>query len=478
MKRLLRNSWIFVASCLLAAILATVAATVFGSSLLFAGRGATASASIGEYLWAVGKYRAQLDELEIQTVRYASGMERDLARMARTYQELEAKYQLMVSLSLDASSGEVGRSNRASEGILRELMMRVREDVAGMQNGHDDGAALSRHLEELRRATEESATTTHFAEMQRLRSSLSSDEDRRQRLLKCWLVLWTALVLGPIGYLLEQRRWRKAQRACDEAAQARSRELALLREEVFAKTTVLGIVSHELKSPLQTIISSVDLLASRIKTPRELEVIERLNSGASRLQAHMQDLIEYARLESGRVALRRNEFGPNELVKRVLNDLKFEAEGKGLVLTQVGPQSDYMVVADAHRLQQILTNLVSNAIKYASEGAISVASELVLEKDSDRAPWQLKLTVEDAGPGIAPENLPHLFEPFTQLENSVARRLDGAGLGLAIVQRLVGLLGGTVTVESELGHGTRFCVMVPVDLLSSANGVREGTPSE
>lgn len=478
MKRLLRNSWIFVASCLLAAILATVAATVFGSSLLFAGGGSTSSASIGEYLWAVGKYRAQLDELEIRTVRYVSGMERDPARLARTYQELEAKYQLMVSLSQDASSGEIGRSSRATESILRELMVRVREDVSGMQYGHDDGAALARHLDELRRATEDAATTTHFAEMQRLRSTLSSDEDRRQRLLKCWLVLWTALVLGILGYLLEQRRLRKAQRACEEASQVRSRELALLREEVFAKTTVLGIVSHELKSPLQTIISSVDLLASRIKSPRELEVIERLNSGASRLQAHMQDLVEYARLESGRVALRRNEFAPNDLVKRVLNDLRFEAEGKGLVLTQVGPKSDYMIVADAHRIQQILTNLVSNAIKYASEGAISVASELVLEKESERAPWQLRLTVEDAGPGIAPESLPHLFEPFTQLDNSAARRLDGAGLGLAIVQRLVGLLGGVVTVESELGQGTRFCVMLPIDLLTSANGAREGAPQE
>jgi signal transduction histidine kinase len=135
-----------------------------------------------------------------------------------------------------------------------------------------------------------------------------------------------------------------------------------------------------------------------------------------------------------------------------------------------------MIIADAHRIQQILTNLVSNAIKYASEGAISVASELVLEKESERAPWQLRLTVEDAGPGIAPESLPHLFEPFTQLDNGAARRLDGAGLGLAIVQRLVGLLGGTVTVESELGQGTRFCVLLPVDLLTAAHGAREGAP--
>ncbi|MRW90052.1 hypothetical protein GJ699_08665 [Duganella sp. FT80W] len=476
MKRLLRYSWILVASCLLAAMLATIAATIFGSSLLFAGRDATASASIGEYLWAVSKFRGQLDELEIRTIRYASGLEHDTSRLARSYQELEAKYQLLTSQLREAGTGNIARSGQATDGILRELMLRVQADLTSLQEGRDDGDGLALHLEELRRAAEDAATTAHFEEIQRLRSSLSGDEDRRRGLFKCWLVLWTALVLGLLTYLIEQRWYRKAQHACDELTQKHSREMARLREEVFAKTTVLGIVSHELKSPLQTIISSVDLLASRIKTARELEVIERLNSGASRLQAHMQDLTEYARLESGRVALRRNEFTPNELVKRVLNDLKFQAEGKGLGLEQAGPRSDYMIVADAHRIQQILTNLVSNAIKYASAGPVTVSSELVLEKESDQAPWQLKLTVEDAGPGIAPENLPHLFEPFTQLDNGASRRLDGAGLGLAIVQRLVALLGGKVTVVSELGRGTRFCVLLPVDLLTSSGGAQPGAP--
>lgn len=477
MKRLLRNSWSFVTICLVTAVVASVAATIFGSGLLFgASGGATVGASINEYLWALGKYRSQVDELEIRTVRYMGGVDADPARLARSYQELESKYRLMLSLSQDRSTADP--SGHGTEGILRDLMVRVRDGVAGVQAGQADGAGLASHLEELRRAAEDVATTAHFAEMQRLRSSLSSDEERRQRLLKCWLVLWTALVLALLGHLADLRRARKLQREYGEGMQARERELALLREEVFAKTTVLGIVSHELKSPLQTIISSVDLLASRVKSPRELEVIERLNSGASRLQAHMQDLTEYARLEAGRVELRVSEFAPNDLVKRVLGDLKFDAEGKGLRLAQTGAKSDYRVLADAHRIQQILTNLVSNAIKYTSEGTISAASELVLEKNNERAPWQLHLTVADDGPGIAPESLPRLFEPFTQLDNGAARRLDGAGLGLAIVKRLVGLLGGTIAVKSELGHGTCFHVMLPVDLITSTHRAEGDAPTD
>jgi len=479
MKRLLRNSWIFVASCLVAAVLATIGASVFGSGLLFGGgTGATVSASIGEYLWALGKYRSQLDELEVRTIRYATGMEPDPARVVRSYRELEAKYQLLAALPPDAGAGDALRAGRGADGNLHELMLRVRDDVMALHSPRDDVSALGRHLDELRRAAEEVATTTHFAEMQRLRASLSSDEERRQRLFKCWVVLWTALLLGVVAYFVDWRRVRRFQRTCAESAEAGARELAQLREEVFAKTTVLGIISHELKSPLQTIISSVDLLANRVKTPRELEVLERLNSGASRLQAHMQDLTEYARLESGRVSPRRMEFAPNELVKRVLNDLKFAAEGKGVRLVQVGPKSDYVIVADAHRIQQILTNLVSNAIKYASEGEIAVTAELVLDKHSERAPWHLRLTVEDDGPGIAPEYLPRLFEPFMQLDNSGGRRLDGAGLGLAIVQRLARLLEGTISVESELGHGTRFTVVVPVDLITSSRTMQEDAHEE
>ncbi|WEF31559.1 sensor histidine kinase [Pseudoduganella chitinolytica] len=473
MKRLLHKIWKLVVLCLATALAAMVVATYYGSELLLAPvQGTASSASLDEYAWALGQYQAQLDRLEVQAVRYATKLDPDRAKLRKERELLEGAYR-MLQLSRGPDSSGQGTLARDSVASLDRFMGLVRSDTERVEYDPAHIGVLGMHCDEVRQALGNYLTAARYADVQRLRTDQADFLDRREGLLISWMVLWAAILLALVGFLFDVRRTRTALRMSRESLRQQEKTIALLQEEVFAKTTILGTISHELKIPLQTIISSVDLLANRIKAPREVEVIERLNSGASRLQAQMQDLTDYARLDSGRMGLRRIEFVPHELVKRVLTDLKDAAERKGLQLVQHGGRSNAVVATDAHRIQQILTNLVTNAIKYSSKGAIQVSAELKLDKEQRSAPWLLELSVADSGPGIAQADLPYVFEPFTQIEQDGTRRLDGAGLGLAIVKKLVDLFEGTIAVQSELGRGSRFTVSLPVSLVTEAKGAQE-----
>ncbi|MCB9685309.1 MAG: sensor histidine kinase [Alphaproteobacteria bacterium] len=218
-----------------------------------------------------------------------------------------------------------------------------------------------------------------------------------------------------------------------------------------AKTTFLAGVSHELRTPLNAILGYAELLLEDDGLAEEPRGdVERIRSAAGDLLSLINDLLDLARLESGRISLVLEDLDPSALCREVAEGLGpvVAARGNRLVL-ELG--SCPPVRADRQRLRQVLVNLLGNAAKFTSDGLITVRT-----RAGGEDVW---IEVEDTGAGMAPELVPLIFRPFERLPGS--ERREGTGLGLAIVARLLDALGGRVEVDSALGRGSRFTVRLP-----------------
>ncbi len=265
-----------------------------------------------------------------------------------------------------------------------------------------------------------------------------------------WLI--GVLAIG-YGFFLMRRRVEDANASLQESRKATEEA----RRAVMAKNNFLAMIGHELRTPAQTIQSSIQFLDLRRADAKYREAMERLKSAARQSEALMRDLTDFARLESGKMPLREIPFNPSDVLKRLVSNYQPSANHKGLTIAGEYKNTRVSIVSDEYRFQQIATNLVTNAIKYSDKGTISVKlSYPVGEKTV------LRLIVEDCGPGIRKEYLDTIFEPFSQDDQSNTRKHDGAGMGLAIVSGLVKLMGGSISVSNGSVHGARFTVKLPV----------------
>lgn len=235
-----------------------------------------------------------------------------------------------------------------------------------------------------------------------------------------------------------------------------------------SKDEFLAMLSHELRTPMNAILGWVQLLRSgdvaAAESERGLEVIERNTKSQVRL---IDDLLDVSRIVSGKLRIETKDTDPVPLVLAAVEAMRPLADKGGLSLRCAIRTSGLTVVADAGKLQQIMTNLLSNAVKFTPpRGEIEVSV--------DRAEGQAVISVRDTGKGIDPDFLPHVFDRFRQADSSITRQHGGLGLGLAIVRHLIELHGGEVVAESEgVGHGTLFTVRLPLTkaiAASAANG--------
>jgi CheY-like chemotaxis protein/anti-sigma regulatory factor (Ser/Thr protein kinase) len=219
------------------------------------------------------------------------------------------------------------------------------------------------------------------------------------------------------------------------------------------------MVSHELRTPLTAIIGYSRLLIRQVHgtlTPKQLEHQEAIFRSAQRLTELINDLLDVSRLEAGRIELEPRPVELRPIVDQVMSVVAAAAHAKRIRVSNEVPRALPRAQADSTRLQQILVNLVGNAIKFTPhEGAVRITGG----QQRDR----LFVAVEDNGVGIAKEELARIWDPFYQVESSLRRRHGGSGLGLAIVRRLVELHGGVVRAESDGEHrGSRFTFTLPV----------------
>ncbi|HKI34119.1 MAG TPA: HAMP domain-containing sensor histidine kinase [Gemmataceae bacterium] len=255
-----------------------------------------------------------------------------------------------------------------------------------------------------------------------------------------------------------QDRLRKVNadldRKVDELAQANM----ALYESNRLKGDFLATMSHELRTPLNSILGfSEVLVSSNGLTEKQQRWVRNIQSSGERLLNLINDILDLAKIEAGKMQVRLSEFSASDVCEGLLAMFRPLAEKKNIELRHQLDQGIPLLRQDVVKLQQLLSNLLSNAIKFTPEGG-----RVLLRAEAD--PLCIVLTVTDTGVGIAPEEQELVFEKFRQSGNPMTREHAGTGLGLSIVRELSKLLGGEVTLQSELGRGSTFTVRLPLQL--------------
>lgn len=273
--------------------------------------------------------------------------------------------------------------------------------------------------------------------------------------------IFTMAVSGRSNMLREQvDRRTEALRQATEKAEAANR----------AKSSFLSTMSHEIRTPLNGVLGLAQLLKdSNLDEDQQKKVNTILSSGQT-LLAIINDVLDMSKIEAGSLELEEKAFSLREFISTIVSPFQTLADDKGLELIVDGSTAmDLIVKGDPVRLRQILWNLLSNAIKFTNSGKIKLTIMDVanLDRLEDLLPTAkdhlLYFSIEDTGPGIAPDRIGAIFDAFTQEDSSITRKHGGTGLGLAIVKQLAEILGGKIDVHSEIGEGTKFTVYLPFD---------------
>ncbi|KEF43373.1 MAG: hypothetical protein ER33_01110 [Cyanobium sp. CACIAM 14] len=262
-----------------------------------------------------------------------------------------------------------------------------------------------------------------------------------------------------------QDRLIEARERLEEQVAERTRELVEARDEALAasqaKSVFLANMSHDIRTPMNAVIGMAELLRDTALDSQQRELVNTIHESGDHLLALINDILDITRIEANRMELRLRRFRIRALVEEVCRQMRHGAESKGLTLDhRIAAEIPEWLGGDDQKLRQILMNLLGNAVKYTEWGSISLnLRPLSTTEDSTF----LEIVVEDTGIGISEDRLPKIFEAFVRhpLEEGSSRS-SSSGLGLAICRRLCDLMGGSITVESVQGKGSRFRVHLPV----------------
>jgi|GEM_PF-768631 len=226
-----------------------------------------------------------------------------------------------------------------------------------------------------------------------------------------------------------------------------------------AKGEFLAVMSHEVRTPLNGILGFSELLARTPNLPPESrEYVQIIASSGEALLHILDDVLDFSRIEANHLPIEKIRFEPREILAEIHSLFTQQAAQKKLKFeVWVGENIPQHLNGDANRVRQILLNLAGNAIKFTDLGTVKIG----LQRTGNTNIYEF--TVEDSGPGIAPDQIDRVFLPFTQADSSISRRHGGAGLGLSISRRLAELMGGTLQVRSDFGHGAKFIFAVPLE---------------
>ena len=269
------------------------------------------------------------------------------------------------------------------------------------------------------------------------------------------LLMMFGLVLAVQVYERMRQRQRQALEHSNAALEAAQQALAQTQSH---KDEFLASVGHELRTPMNAILGLNGALQTELADrPEQRALAEHIRSSTEQLLRLVNDILDFSQLEAGRLQLLVQPLVLRPWLQAQLAPWQARAQAKGLVLhVEVAPEVPQAVMADAQRLRQLLLNLIDNAIKFTPSGQIAVRLR------AHPGPGWLRLEVQDSGPGIAAERLPHIFNRFEHADQQTARRYGGTGLGLAIGEQLVKLHRGRIGVSSEPGQGALFWLELPL----------------
>ncbi|MGA0606257.1 ATP-binding protein [Phenylobacterium sp. VNQ135] len=275
-----------------------------------------------------------------------------------------------------------------------------------------------------------------------------------------WVMLLGLLLVAGAGvaFALQIRTTRRLRAAQAQAEAANA-----------AKSAFLATMSHEIRTPLNGVLGMAQAMASESLTGRQQERLGIIRQSGESLLAILNDILDLSKIEAGRLELEIVDFDLSELARGAYSAFTAIANKKGLSFALDTRAAAGRYRGDPSRIRQVLYNLISNALKFTEAGEVRVTAE--------HKYGTLTLTVQDTGPGIAPDALPKLFSKFDQLDSSTTRRFGGTGLGLAICRELAQLMGGHMAVASELGEGSRFTLRIPLERLGDESAPAPAPPA-
>lgn len=317
---------------------------------------------------------------------------------------------------------------------------------------------------ELTGRTEDIIQSISKAELLWMRQAGSDDAARRRStVIKISALAGAAVVLAAVLLALVWRDSRRAERYRKTLEEARLRAENLLEQ----RERLLLTITHDIKSPVSAISGFTELLRPHVDGARARAFLDNIRSSAIHLLRLVGELLDYHRLEQGRMEIHEVSFSPARLLADCVESFRPRAMEKGLILTgEYRPETEPMRRADAFRIRQIAENLIGNALKYTRHGSVKVTADV--------AENCLTIAVADTGSGMTADESRRVFKAFTRLPG--AQGIEGVGLGLSITQELVTLLGGSISLETAPGRGSTFTVSLPVGEVSHTE--RTARPTE
>lgn len=326
--------------------------------------------------------------------------------------------------------------------------------------------AVSREMRDLQMANAQLALRSaqqlndiHQRERSEMQKSINQAMQARQHLL--WQIELLAIIAIVAVLILFTYIWQdnKKERLYRENLEEANEEIKAANEEIQRvmkqRERLLLTITHDIKAPAASISGFIDLLKEDVKGERAIQCLNNMKHSATHLSQLVASLLDYHQLENKQIQIHSERFSPALLIQQSVEEFSLQAQQKGLKITfditENTPDREAFYLGDAFRIHQIINNLLSNAIKYTDHGSIQVT-----------ASWdnQLTLSVADTGKGMTAEETQKIFQAFTRLKS--AQGIEGTGLGLSITHELISLLGGNIQVESVVGKGSKFTVILPI----------------